>query len=119
MAATWIRKSGAVVAGLIAAGLTIMLVETAAHGRLAGDALFGAVAGGYGLGAFVGAALAMWIARSRGPAMVVVAGLAILSVVNLFAISHPIWFVPVAAAALVLGWWAGTRLAHRSGNERP
>lgn len=110
-----IREIAAGFAGLVAASLVVMAVEALAHGQFKGDALFVAVAIGYGLGALAGSTLATMIAWTRWPAIIVAVVLALLGIVNLFAIDHPIWFVPVAVIVLAAGWWIGTRVVRSRG----
>ena len=105
------------VAGIMTAGLVIAGVEAMAHGRVAGDALFGVVAGGYGLGAFGGSLVALRLSGARWTAVVVTVVLALLVIVNLFAMPHPIWFVPVAGATLAAGHFAAIVTARRSGSR--
>ncbi len=109
------RKLTGVVAGTISAGLVIAGTEALAHGRITGDALFAAVAVGYALGAFGGSLVAFRLAAARWPAVVVTAVLALLAIINLFALPHPIWFVPVAAVALVAGHAIAITVARRIG----
>lgn len=103
----------AFLAGLVAAGLTIAVVEAVAHGAVSGEALFGAVAAGYGLGALVGGVVANRLSPARWPGIVVTLALAALALLNLVTIAHPVWFVPVAALALAAGHLAAGRLARR------
>lgn len=112
---TILRNIGAVTLGLVAAGATIAAVEAVAHGRMGPETIFGAVAAGYGIGAFAGGFVASKIATSRWPIMAVPVALALLAIANLFAIAHPLWFVPVAALALVAGTLAARAIAGRAG----
>lgn len=107
------RKLMGVVAGTISAGLAIAATEALAHGRITGDALFAAVAVGYGLGAFGGSLVAIRLSGARWPAVVVTAVLALLALLNLFALPHPMWFVPVAAVTLGAGHVIGIKTARR------
>lgn len=109
------RSTLGIVAGTLTAGLVIASVEALAHGRAAGDALFGAVAGAYGLGAFGGSLVALRLSGARWTAVVVTMVLALLAIINLFAMPHPMWFVPVAAAMLAAGHFAAIGAARRSG----
>ena len=104
------RSVLAVVAGTVAAGAVIAVTEMLIHAVLDGDALFGAVAVGYGLGALAGTWLSVKIAPARVVGIVVTALLAVLAVSNLFVIEHPVWFTPLAAVLLAIGWWTGDRL---------
>lgn len=104
------RNIGAVAAGVVAAGMVIAVVEMLIHAVTEGDAMFFAVALGYGLGAMTGTWLALKISPARTVGVVVTALLAALAVSNLFIIDHPIWFVPLAAFLLAIGWWFGDRL---------
>ena len=104
------RNIGAVAAGVVAAGIVIAVVEILIHAVTQGNAMFFAVALGYGLGAMAGPWLALKISPARTVGVVVAALLAALAVSNLFIIEHPIWFVPLAALLLAIGWWSGDRL---------
>ena len=99
-----------VVAGVIAAGAVIAVTEMLIHAVLDGDPVFGAVAVGYGLGALAGTWLSVKISPARVVGIVVTAFLAVLAVSNLFVIEHPVWFTPLAAVLLAIGWWTGDRL---------
>ena len=99
-----------VVAGVIAAGAVIAVTEMLIHAVLDGDAVFGAVAVGYGLGALAGTWLSVKISPARVVGIVVTAFLAVLAVSNLFVIEHPVWFTPLAAVLFAIGWWTGDRL---------
>lgn len=101
-----------VVVGVVAAGLPIAGVEAVAHGRLQGDALFIAVIIGYGIGAFLGTAVAAKIAGAR-MAMAVPLLLGLLATLNLFAFPHPWWFAPLGIVALAIGWRSGIALPNR------
>ncbi len=107
------RKILAPVLGIAAAGATIAAVETLAHGRIAGDALFAAVAAGYGFGAFIGGLVALRLCGERWAALTVAGCLAALAILNLFAIQHPMWFIPVAAITLAAGYAAATAADRR------
>lgn len=107
-----LRVVGGVIAGLVAGSVVIALVETAGHALFTGEALFGAVAVGYGLGALAGTVAATLIAGRR-TAMAVPVVLAVLAGVNLFAFPHPAWFAPAALVTLTLGWFVGASLAAR------
>ena len=102
----------AVVAGVVAAGAVVAVTEMLIHAVVAGDALLGAVAVGYGLGALAGTWLSVKIAPARVVGIVVTALLATLAVSNVFVIEHPVWFMPLAAGLLAIGWWTGDRLGH-------
>lgn len=107
------RKILGVVSGTVTAGLAIAGVEALAHDRIAGDALFAAVAAGYGLGALGGSFVAFWISGARWTAVTVTAILALLALLNLFALPHPMWFAPVAAMTLAAGHAAAIGAARR------
>ncbi|ASR53024.1 hypothetical protein B5J99_17460 [Blastomonas fulva] len=111
------RKILAVVLGTVTAGLAIAGVEMLAHGRITGDALFAAVAAGYGLGAFGGSLVAFRLSGARWTAVAVTAILALLAIGNLFALPHPMWFVPVAAVTLAAGHAAAIAVSRRSGGQ--
>ena len=107
---SWMRKGLAVVAGGVTAGCVIALTEMLAHGRTADDGPFIGAIVGYALGAMVGTAVASAIAS--GPvARLVPALLGVLALINVLSFPHPIWFIPAAAAALIVGWLVGGRLA--------
>lgn len=109
---TVMRTIGGVLAGVLAAGAVIAVVETAGHSLASGEAVFVLVIAGYGLGALAGAMVCTLIAGRR-PSIAVPLVLAVLAMLNLFALPHPVWFVPAAGLALAAGWWTGTRLAQR------
>ena len=93
--------------GIIAAGVTVALVEAIGHAAVAGEGVFGVAVGGYALGALVGTAIAQMIADRR-TAVAAPVVLAMLATVNLLSFPHPSWFAPAAVAALTLGWWIGS-----------
>ncbi|WP_133364977.1 hypothetical protein [Qipengyuania sediminis] len=105
-----VRQALAVIAGVVAASITIFLTETIAH-RLfpsAPDAntaidqnLLIAVAIGWFLGSLIGAAVAMRIASGVLPGWIVGLIIAGLSVLNTQMMPHPVWMV-VAAIVLPL-----------------
>lgn len=105
------RNLGAVVAGVVAAGAVIAVVEMLIHAMAEGDVVFGAVAVGYGLGALAGTWLALKISHLRVVGIVVTALLAALAVSNFFFVEHPFWFTPLAAVLFAMGSWMGNRLA--------
>lgn len=111
------RKIIGVVAGILCAGVVIALVESVGHAIGRGAAVFGFAAGGYGLGAAVGTAVATVIAGAR-VAVAVPLVLAVLAAINLFAMPHPMWFVPAAVVALAAGWWAGRAIGGQFGAGR-
>ena len=104
------RSIVAVATGVIAAGAVIGATEMLIHAVMEGEAMFAAVAAGYGLGALAGTWIASRMGRARIFGIVVTALLATLAVFNLFVIEHPRWFTPLAAVLLAVGWWAGDRL---------
>lgn len=110
-----VRNGLAVLAGLVAASACVAGIEAAGHAFPSRDAVFGAAAGGLGLGALVGGAIASRISRSSAPAWIVAALLGALSLVNVLSFPHPGWFVPAAAALLLLGAWVAVRTAARPG----
>ena len=108
-----VRNLAALLIGVFAAGLVIALVELAGHsivGDKGGAPLFLIVALGYGLGAVVASGIASRVAGAMWPAALACAVLAALAIGNLFIVDHPIWFIPVAAVALLAGFLAGRRL---------
>lgn len=104
------RKWIAPVVGLAVASLCLLLIETAAHEALSGDALFFAAIAGLAIGAVAGGALAIWIGQRTIHAWIVAGALAALSLVNVFSFPHPSWFVIAAAVALAAGAWIATRV---------
>ena len=109
-----LRNIAGVLAGCLCAAVVIAIIEMIAHANLSDDALFAAVALGYGIGAMAGASTAIRIAGTRWPGAAVAILLAVLATINLFALEHPGWFMPVAAVILLAGWWLGGRLAYRN-----
>ncbi len=108
-----IRKVGAVVAGLVVAGVVIGLVETGAHGALSSDGVFAAVCVAQGLGAAVGGGLAAKLGGSGVLGSVVAALLLVLSLMNVFSFAHPGWFVPALLVTLGAGGRLGIAWATR------
>lgn len=107
-----LRKGAAILAGVIAGGCCIALIEGIGHKILSGEGAFVAAAAGLGAGAFAGSLVATWLARGgRMPAAAVAALLAGLSAANILSFEHPSWFIPAALAALAIGGWAGWRTA--------
>jgi hypothetical protein len=109
------RRAGAVVAGVLVAGLVISLAEAGVHSVFDGDGVFGAVCVAQGVGAAVGGGLAARLGGRSGLAWIVAAVLLVLSLVNVFSFAHPGWFVPVVVVALGAGGWFGGRMAGRIG----
>lgn len=110
------RKIVALVLGIVTAGVVIAIVEGMAHGRVEGDALFGTVAVGYGLGAFAGDLVALRLSGARWVAITATCILGLLGIINMFALPHPLWFAPVAAASLAAGLFAAIGTARRRGS---
>ena len=92
-----------VIAGLLAGGITLAVVETVGHTLVSGTAVFIVAAVGLGLAGLVGSSVAAQLSKRRIPAYVVGLLLAGLSLVNVFSFEHPVWFVPVAFVLLALG----------------
>jgi len=109
----WLRTTLGIVAGVLAAGASVAVIETFAHTIVSGQSVFILAAIGLGLAAFIGGIIAAFIAKVGTAAWVIAAILALLSIVNIVSFPHPIWFAPVAGLCLVIGAWASTRL-HRS-----
>lgn len=105
-----LRNVLAFIGGVFAAGAVIALVEIAGHSFASEAGLFAIVAAGYGLGALAGSAMAARIGTHSWPPMGVALALAAMAILNLFAIAHPVWFIPAAAVALIAGHLAGRRL---------
>lgn len=108
---TIVRSILAVAAGGVASAAVIAGAEMLIHAVMDGDAVFGAVAIGYGLAALTGTWLALKISPVRVAGIVVTVLLAALAASNLFFIMHPVWFAPLAAVLLVIAWWIGDHLA--------
>jgi hypothetical protein len=68
---------------------------------------------GWGLGSFVGALVAVHLARAGAawPALAVAAGAAASTLVAFFVWPHPIWFAVLAVAATAGAGYGGGRLA--------
>lgn len=109
----WMRTGLAIVAGIVVASLCVMGVEAAGHAALSGEGAFAAAVAGLGLGAFAGGMVAARIGRSTTPAWVVGLLLGVLSLINVFSFSHPMWFVPAAAFALGLATALAARMSPR------
>ncbi len=107
---TILRKTLSVLAGTLAGGLCIAVVEATAHSVSGVQAAFAAAIAGYGLGALAGSAVAARFA-DRTSAAIVTGILSALAAVNLFAFPHPIWFAPAAVVSLLLGCAIGIRIA--------
>ena len=113
-----IRSIVAVLGGLLSGGIVIAIAEGAGHALLAGEAVFGVAAIGYGLGSATGTTAAAMIG-DRKSAIAVPVLLALLAAFNLLSFRHPAWFAPAAAGALILGWWIGSKIvAHESNRSR-
>lgn len=109
----------ATLAGVLAGGLVIALVEACGH-RWLGPidprspqpvpaALFGIVLLGWVLGAAAAGAAATWTCARRTPRPGIAAGLVLLAVagLNMASFAHPAWVV--AASALLMpaaAWWS-------------
>jgi hypothetical protein len=108
----WRMLVGAVV-GVFAGGLCVAAVEAIAHQVLRGQAVFVAAAAALALASAVGVAVAVWLGQSAASGWVVNAALGSLMLVNVFSFPHPVWYVPAAGAALLLGAWFSTALMSR------
>lgn len=106
------RRVLGILAGVLAAGLVVALAEAVGHAAATEPMVFGVVVIGYGLGSLAGTVTTVAIADRR-TAIAVPLILAVLAAINLFSFPHPLWFAPVAAAALALGWWVGAHLVLR------
>ena len=104
------RSIGAVLVGVVVAGAVLAVVEMLLHSLVEGDALFVAVAFGYGLGAIAGTLLTLTISPARLLGIITTVLLAALALSNLFIIEHPVWFAPLGAILLAIGWWIGNRI---------
>ncbi|MEL7310421.1 MAG: hypothetical protein AAFN07_02810 [Pseudomonadota bacterium] len=107
---SWIKKIGAIIAGVFAGGLTIALVESLGHAVVEGQTLFVIAALGLGCAAFVGGLVSRKISGLGYTAWIIAGTLACLSLVNVFSFAHPVWFVPVAFALLAVGAAASLRI---------
>lgn len=112
------RRILAVLAGVLAAGGVIALIEMLVHQQLTGDGRFLGAVIGYGAGALVGTVIAGVIA-SASVARLIPVMLAGLALINLLSFPHPLWFVPAAAASLLAGWFAGAWLGRLTGKAAP
>lgn len=119
---SWVNHPvAATVVGILAAAITVMLVESAGHALFgAGDpraaggitaAQYAAVLVAWILGAAVGALVAVRWARSRTvvPGVVVGAFILLGAVASFAAFPHPVWMM-VASAALPLVGLGAARL---------
>ena len=97
---------------IVSAAGVIAISEIGAHALYSGPALFGAATVGYFLGTLTGTALATLLG-----ARLVAAGvpllLGALATFNFVSFPHPLWFAPLAVAALAAGWVAGRWLGSR------
>lgn len=125
------RKILAVVVGVFAAGLVILVVELAGHELVVAQrdgeptvAMLLFVAAGWFLGSFAGALLAQRIDHSRLPVPALLTGgiLLALGVYNLAVLPHPAWFrvlgVFVFLPGTVLGIFVGRRSRRRQSLRR-
>jgi len=111
---TWVRKTLALVGGMLAATACVAGVEAAGHALLSPGYAFGAAVAALGLGALIGGSVAARVAGTPAFGWIVAAVLAALSLVNVLSFAHPYWFVPAGAAALALGGWAASRATLRA-----
>ena len=109
------RRALAVVAGVVAAGVAIGLMEAAAHSAMDGEALFGAVCVAQGLAAALGGGIAAKWGGSAVLGWIVAAILLALSLGNVFSFPHPGWFVPLVTLAVGAGAQVGIVAAARMG----
>lgn len=109
----WVRNALAIVAGILAGGVCVMLVEMIAHSVVTGEALFAAAIVALFVGVLGGGALAVRIASRALFGCIVAAALGLLSLINVLAFAHPAWFVPAAAVTLAIGGWLTTRTLPR------
>ncbi len=110
-----LRRAGAVVVGVVVAGLVIGLAEAGAHGAFSGEGVFAAVCVAQGLGAAAGGGLATKLGGRGVLGWVVAAVLLVLSLMNVFSFAHPVWFVPAVVVALGAGGRLGIEWASRGG----
>lgn len=106
----WLRRVGAVIGGIVIAGLCIAVLEAIAHQLLSGEAAFAAAAGALLVGGVLGGIFAKRLSKSNLCAWIVIGALALLSAMNMLSFTHPDWFGAAAIAALALGGWLTTRL---------
>lgn len=126
-----LRKIGGVVAGLIAAFVTIFLVQMVGHlvfpvagqpdlsdpvatrafmaSLSTGALVFVALA--WLLGATAGAAVAASISGARWAAWVIAGVIALSSIANVTMFPHPVWMQIAGIAAPLIGGWIGARFA--------
>lgn len=107
---TILRKSLAVVGGILIGGLLIAAVEAVGHSLVRGEAVFGVAITGYGFGAAAGSLVAARFA-DRVCSMIVTGALALVAAINFFAFPHPLWFAPTAVIIMLLGWALGAQFA--------
>lgn len=106
------RQVAGVVVGIILAMIIIMGVEMAGHGLLSGEAVFAGPIVAYLIAAGAGGFVSIKVAGVRRWWLpgIIVAVLALGTVMNLTMMVHPIWFAPAAALALAVGYAACWRL---------
>lgn len=116
----------ATIIGVLCAGVTVMLLETAGHAVFGvGDprstagittAQYGAVLVAWILGAAIGAMIATRWSHTKSvvPGAIVGAFILLGAVANFAAFSHPMWMM-IASAALPLVGFAAARLAGARG----
>lgn len=106
------RQVAGVVMGIIVAMIIIMGVEMAGHSVLTGDALFAGPVVAYLIAAAAGGFVAIKVAGVRRWWLpgIIVAVLALGTIMNLTMMAHPIWFAPAAALALAVGYAIAWRL---------
>lgn len=107
---TILRKTLAVLGGILSGGLVITAVEAIGHSFARGEAVFGVAITGYGIGTAAGSFVAARFG-DRVCSMIVTSALAILAAINFFAFPHPLWFAPTAVIIMLLGWALGAQFA--------
>jgi hypothetical protein len=130
-----LRHTLAVVAGVVVAGMIILLFEGlnsqffppppgldhATHAEMAEwlrslpTGAFLVVLAGYGIGAFAGSAATARVAPSRAAHLAGLVGAVLLvaSLMNLVALPHPAWFWVANVLLIVGGAWLGFRVGVR------
>lgn len=134
-----LRNILAIVAGILAGGLVIFIVQGIGHQvyPVAGDvdyndkeamrALMASLPAGallfviaaYAMGSFVAGAVAAYFGRAARVRHAVVAGcfLLLAGIMNLVAIPHPKWFSVITVLVFIPSAWLGGRLISGAGND--
>lgn len=130
-----LKRIAAVFLGLMLAFVVIILFEKVSHGQmvvpdgvdpntpegaaeLIGNAPMSAlmwVVGGYFFGTFLGALLAQFISNGAKPVSAWITGgiLLVLTILNLYAVPHPLWMVASSIAVVIAATFLGGKIASR------